>query len=97
MGLDCHLVLRNTERLANEDPGLVGNLLVERLQGTYIHQVGASIPWAPPLNRITPCNTQSFNGTAPVLPASLPCTAGPLNIVPVGLNCCVIEAYLLGS
>ena len=41
MGLDCHLVLRNAERLADDDPGLVGNLLVERLQGAYIHQAGA--------------------------------------------------------
>jgi D-cysteine desulfhydrase len=42
MGLDCHLILRNSERRSEEDPGLVGNLLVERLQGAYIHQVHSS-------------------------------------------------------
>ena len=39
MGLDCHLVLRNSRALADADPGLVGNLLVERLVGAHVHQV----------------------------------------------------------
>lgn len=39
LGLECHLVLRNTEHHAGADPGLVGNLLVERLQGAHVHQV----------------------------------------------------------
>jgi hypothetical protein len=43
LGLEPHLVLRNTERGASEDPGLVGNLLVERMQGAYIHQVRCSV------------------------------------------------------
>ena len=38
-GMQAHLILRNTERGASQDPGLVGNLLVERLQGAHIHQV----------------------------------------------------------
>jgi hypothetical protein len=49
MGLDCHLILHNSERMSEEDPGLVGNLLVERLQGAYIHQVHS-----------TPLNTEDF-------------------------------------
>ena len=38
-GLETHLVLRNSRTLADKDPGLVGNLLVERLVGAHIHQV----------------------------------------------------------
>jgi 1-aminocyclopropane-1-carboxylate deaminase/D-cysteine desulfhydrase-like pyridoxal-dependent ACC family enzyme len=43
LGLECHLILRNSERLANEDAGLVGNLLVERMQGAHIHQVRGNV------------------------------------------------------
>lgn len=39
LGLDCHLILRNSRTLADSDPGLVGNLMVERLAGATIHQV----------------------------------------------------------
>eukprot|EP00878_Enallax_costatus_P016119 GHUV01016906.1.p1 GENE.GHUV01016906.1~~GHUV01016906.1.p1 ORF type:complete len:353 (+),score=116.29 GHUV01016906.1:1288-2346(+) len=39
LGLPCHLILRNSRHLADTDPGLVGNLLVERLVGATIHQV----------------------------------------------------------
>jgi D-cysteine desulfhydrase len=39
LGLDCHLILRNSRPLADADPGLAGNLLVERLAGAEIHQV----------------------------------------------------------
>ncbi|PSC68993.1 pyridoxal phosphate [Micractinium conductrix] len=39
LGLDCHLVLRNSRHLADADPGLVGNLLVERLVGAHVWQV----------------------------------------------------------
>lgn len=38
-GLECHLILRNAASLVDQDPGLVGNLLVERLVGAYVHQV----------------------------------------------------------
>ena len=38
-GLECHLILRTSRALADADPGLVGNLLVERLVGATIHQV----------------------------------------------------------
>ena len=38
LGLECHLVLRNSAALADSDPGLVGNLLVDRLVGAHIHQ-----------------------------------------------------------
>ncbi|CAD7700724.1 unnamed protein product [Ostreobium quekettii] len=39
LDLDSHLILRNNERAAQNDPGLVGNLLVERMVGATIHQV----------------------------------------------------------
>ncbi|GMH42497.1 hypothetical protein BSKO_10416 [Bryopsis sp. KO-2023] len=39
LGLDSHLILRNSSRGAEADPGLVGNLLVERFIGAHIHQV----------------------------------------------------------
>ncbi|KAL4457486.1 hypothetical protein ABPG75_012351 [Micractinium tetrahymenae] len=39
LGWDAHLVLRNSRHLADSDPGLVGNLLVERLVGAHIWQV----------------------------------------------------------
>ncbi|CAL8464045.1 g3580 [Coccomyxa elongata] len=38
-GFECHLVLRNNSQAAEQDPGLVGNLLVDRLVGAHIHQV----------------------------------------------------------
>lgn len=40
LGLPCHLILRNSRVGAGADPGLVGNLLVERLVGATVHQVG---------------------------------------------------------
>lgn len=39
LGLECHLVLRNSRQLADADPGLCGNLLVERLVGAHVWQV----------------------------------------------------------
>mmetsp|Transcript_10269 Transcript_10269/g.62922 ORF Transcript_10269/g.62922 Transcript_10269/m.62922 type:complete len:460 (-) Transcript_10269:734-2113(-) len=39
MGMESHLILRNNKVAAEQDPGLVGNLLVERLLGAHIHQV----------------------------------------------------------
>jgi D-cysteine desulfhydrase len=39
LGLDCHLVLRTSRALVDQDPGLVGNLLVERLAGAEVHLV----------------------------------------------------------
>lgn len=51
LGMDCHLILRNTEHHARQDAGLVGNLLPERLQGAHIHQVrlhSHSNPTLPP-------------------------------------------------
>lgn len=40
LGLQPHLILRTTSHGASdEDPGLVGNLLVERLQGAHVHLV----------------------------------------------------------
>ncbi|CAK0786246.1 hypothetical protein CVIRNUC_009459 [Coccomyxa viridis] len=38
-GLDCHLILRNSGQAADSDPGLVGNLLIDRMTGAHIHQV----------------------------------------------------------
>ena len=38
-GLDCHLILRNSCQAADKDPGLVGNLLIDRMTGAHIHQV----------------------------------------------------------
>ena len=39
LGLEPHLVLRTTTRGAQDDPGLQGNLLVDRLVGAHVHQV----------------------------------------------------------
>ncbi|XP_043695917.1 putative D-cysteine desulfhydrase 1, mitochondrial [Telopea speciosissima] len=39
LNLDCYLILRTSKHLVNEDPGLVGNLLVERLVGAHIELV----------------------------------------------------------
>ncbi|KAI3436499.1 hypothetical protein D9Q98_005916 [Chlorella vulgaris] len=39
LGLPCHLILRNSKKLADSDPGMVGNLLVERLMGAHVYQV----------------------------------------------------------
>ncbi|GBF88670.1 D-cysteine desulfhydrase, mitochondrial [Raphidocelis subcapitata] len=39
LGLEPHLVLRTSRALAGEDPGLVGNLLVERLAGAVVHKI----------------------------------------------------------
>ena len=36
-GLDAHLVLRTSRALVDDDPGLEGNLLVERLIGAAVH------------------------------------------------------------
>ena len=39
-GLSCHLILRASESVAAAaDPGLVGNLLVDRLTGAHVHLV----------------------------------------------------------
>ncbi|WOL20165.1 D-cysteine desulfhydrase 1, mitochondrial [Canna indica] len=37
--LDCYLILRTSKVLVDKDPGLVGNLLVERLVGAHIDLV----------------------------------------------------------
>lgn len=39
LGLDCHLILRNSAHLVDSDPGLKGNLLVDRMTNATIHQV----------------------------------------------------------
>ncbi|XP_024531771.1 putative D-cysteine desulfhydrase 1, mitochondrial [Selaginella moellendorffii] len=39
LDLDCYLILRTSKSLVNEDPGLVGNLLVERLVGARVELV----------------------------------------------------------
>lgn len=39
VGLECHLILRTSRALVDGDPGLVGNLLVERLAGATIHKI----------------------------------------------------------
>ncbi|KIY95661.1 hypothetical protein MNEG_12301, partial [Monoraphidium neglectum] len=39
LGLDCHLILRTSRALVDGDPGLVGNLLVERLAGAVVHKI----------------------------------------------------------
>ena len=37
--LDTHLILRTSRALVDQDPGLVGNLMVERLVGAHVHLV----------------------------------------------------------
>ena len=39
LGLDCHLILRNSRQQVDQDPGLTGNLLLDRMVGAHIHQV----------------------------------------------------------
>ncbi|KAK7816261.1 bifunctional d-cysteine desulfhydrase/1-aminocyclopropane-1-carboxylate deaminase [Quercus suber] len=37
--LDCFLILRTSKVLVDKDPGLTGNLLVERLVGAHVHLI----------------------------------------------------------
>ncbi|KAK7279284.1 hypothetical protein RJT34_24331 [Clitoria ternatea] len=39
LNLDCFLILRTSRHLVDQDPGLVGNLLVERLLGADVHLI----------------------------------------------------------
>ncbi|KAJ1688869.1 hypothetical protein LUZ63_013024 [Rhynchospora breviuscula] len=39
LNLDCHLIFRSPEDLEDKDPGLVGNLMLERLVGAHIYFV----------------------------------------------------------
>ncbi|VVB00910.1 unnamed protein product [Arabis nemorensis] len=39
LNLNSHLILRTSKLLADEDPGLVGNLLVERFVGANVHLI----------------------------------------------------------
>ncbi|KAF7135752.1 hypothetical protein RHSIM_Rhsim08G0124200 [Rhododendron simsii] len=39
LDLDCYLILRTSKVLVDKDPGLIGNLLVERLVGAHIDLV----------------------------------------------------------
>lgn len=39
LGLECHLILRTSRTRVDDDPGLVGNLLVERMAGAHVHLV----------------------------------------------------------
>jgi D-cysteine desulfhydrase len=39
LGLEPHLILRTSSHHVDKDPGLVGNLLVERMQGAHLHMV----------------------------------------------------------
>ena len=39
VGLDAHLILRTSRAIVDQDPGLVGNLLLNRLMGAHIHLV----------------------------------------------------------
>ncbi|CAN1265753.1 Putative D-cysteine desulfhydrase 1, mitochondrial [Linum perenne] len=39
LGLDCHLILRTSKVVVDQDPGLTGNLLVERLVGAHVHLI----------------------------------------------------------
>ena len=38
-GLDAHLILRTSRTVVDDDPGLVGNLLVDRMVGATVHLV----------------------------------------------------------
>ncbi|KAK7370142.1 hypothetical protein VNO80_12199 [Phaseolus coccineus] len=39
LNLDCFLILRTSNLLVNQDPGLTGNLLVDRLAGAHVHLI----------------------------------------------------------
>lgn len=38
-GLGCHLILRCSRQVVDQDPGLTGNLLVDRMVGAHLHLV----------------------------------------------------------
>lgn len=38
-GMDAHLILRTSRTVVDDDPGLVGNLLVDRMVGATVHLV----------------------------------------------------------
>ncbi|CAI0400204.1 unnamed protein product [Linum tenue] len=39
LGLDCYLILRTSKVVVDQDPGLTGNLLVERLVGAHVRLI----------------------------------------------------------
>ncbi|XP_030541175.2 bifunctional D-cysteine desulfhydrase/1-aminocyclopropane-1-carboxylate deaminase, mitochondrial [Rhodamnia argentea] len=39
LNLDCHVILRTSKALVDKDPGLTGNLLVERLVGAHVQLI----------------------------------------------------------
>ena len=39
LGLDAYLILRTSDASVNDDPGLAGNLLLERLVGARVELV----------------------------------------------------------
>ncbi|KAH1079902.1 hypothetical protein GLYMA_05G248600v4 [Glycine max] len=39
LNLDCFLILRTSDLLVDQDPGLTGNLLVERMVGAHVHLI----------------------------------------------------------
>jgi len=39
LNLDCFLILRTSNLLVDKDPGLTGNLLVERLAGAHVNLI----------------------------------------------------------
>ncbi|OIV94165.1 hypothetical protein TanjilG_13782 [Lupinus angustifolius] len=39
LNLDCYLILRTSKALVDQDPGLTGNLLVERLVGAHVQLI----------------------------------------------------------
>ena len=49
LGMQPHLILRNNDTYVDKDPGMVGNLLVERLQGAQIYQVRSCRGCAAPI------------------------------------------------
>lgn len=86
-GLECHLILRNAASLVDQDPGLVGNLLVERLVGAYVHQVWFTVHMIPELlqNALHPCYalfvSQSLCLLQKLRTLSIPLLALPLYII----------------
>ena len=49
-GMEAHLILRTSRTVVDDDPGVVGNLLVDRMVGATVHLVrpGQFLCWVMP-------------------------------------------------
>lgn len=78
LGLDSHLILSNSDRKVDHDPGLEGNLLVERMVGAHIHQVVESYHWGKHFNTTQAKHHQSLELLS--VASQLSCNSNVLNM-----------------